>query len=139
MQSSRHQSRCCHTIADSQWLFDLKKEECHKFRRRMVDLAVRQRVVTRTAVRTPVAEVKNRRTLPRTSNIRFDVKKGSRCDPDTKPGKGNWSVGRNTKGHEEKTVPRVQHNVLGFRNDRKTAIGVQSRSKRRLRQFLDVH
>ena len=52
--------------------------------------------------------------------------KGGHHDPDTKSGKGNCGVGRNTKGHEEKTVPRIQHDVLGFRDARKTALGVQS-------------
>ena len=52
--------------------YDLKKGRMPTFSRRTVNVAVRQRVVTRTAVRTPVAEVKNKRKLP-TSSIRLDV------------------------------------------------------------------
>ena len=56
----------------------------------------------------------------------FRYEKESRCDPDTKPGKGNWSVVRNTQEHEGNMVSRVQHGVFGFRNARKTANGVRS-------------
>ena len=89
-----------------------------KFPRRTVNMAVRQRVVTRIAVRTRVAEVRHKRKLPPTPNIRFDMKKEAAVIRTQSLEKGNWSVGRNTQGHEETTVPRVQHDVLGFRNAR---------------------
>ena len=111
-QFSRQQSHCCHTIAASQLLYDLKKEN-----------AVRQRVVTRTAVRAPVAEVKNERKLPRTSSIRLVMKKEAALIRTQSLKKVTGVLG-DTQGHEEQTVPRVQRGVLWFRIARKTAIGV---------------
>ena len=52
--------------------------------------------------------------------------KGSCFGADAKPGKGDCIAGRNPKWHEESTIAKNQHNVLGFRDARKAAIGVQS-------------
>ena len=128
MQSSGHQSHCCHTIAASQQLYDLNRMNA-KFSRRTVNVAVRQRVVTRTGVRTLVTEVKKRgESFHEFRAFTSTFKNGAALIPDTKPGKGNCNAGRNTKGHEEKSLTRIQHDALGFRDVRKIAIGVQ-RSK----------
>ena len=52
--------------------------------------------------------------------------KGIRFGADALPGEGDGSAGRNPAWHEERTLPRIQHNVVGFRDAGKTVYGVQS-------------
>ena len=79
---------------------------------------------------------------PTDLDVSLRQERGGRLDSVARPGEGGGSFGGAAKRCEERFIAGNQHGVLGFRDVRKTASdanAMTARSRRRMRQLLEVH
>ena len=108
--------------------------------RRTVNGAVRHRVVTKTAVRTPATEIKNTRKLARTSNDSFDKRKEAALVALHSLEKVTAVMGKLRTGMKRGLSPETSATSSVSETPERLQFvsrAASNRSRRRLRQFLE--